>query len=133
MGLSTYLFHLIFITIMKKILICEDDSIARMLLVIYLNKDFILKEAKDGRESMEFIQNEDFDLMLFDFELPYFNGIELIKFTRNQAKKTTPILMMTAHSDIMKLGDMMSSGANDYIIKPFGPSLLTDKINFLLK
>jgi len=77
---------------MKKILICEDDLIARMLLSMYLNKDFILKEAKDGRESMEFIQNEDFDLMLFDFELPYFNGIELIKFTRNQEKKQPPFL-----------------------------------------
>jgi len=41
--------------------------------------------------------------------------------------------MMTAHSDIMKLGDIMLYGANDYIIKPFDLSLLTDKINFLLK
>ena len=117
---------------MKKILICEDDLISRMILSMYLSDNYELTKVEDGKKAIEIIKNNDFDLMLIDIQMPYYSGLDLLKFIRNDQKKNTPIIMLTGYSNKEILQHTKELGADDYLIKPYDSDSLLNKINFLI-
>jgi two-component system, NtrC family, response regulator HydG len=117
---------------MKKILICEDDIISRMLISMILNRRYELTEAINGCDAINLIKHNDYDLILSDLNLPCSNGFDILNFMRS-VNKTIPLIIISGYTEITILEEARKLGANDYIIKPYGDSTLLDKINNILK
>ena len=114
-------------------LLCvDDDDKIRELLKIYLkSKEFSVTTASDAIEATNFIDYFLFDLIVLDIMMPKKNGIEFLKYLRS-VDINTPVLMLTANSQIEKKGDSFKNGCDDYLIKPFEPEELLMRIQKLL-
>jgi signal transduction histidine kinase/ActR/RegA family two-component response regulator len=111
-----------------KILIAEDNEVNLLVLTTFLKKwGCICAIAKDGQETLELIQNEDFELILMDIQMPIMDGKEATKIIRqleDPAKKNIPILAFTAEASIESHQEFLKSGFDDCITKPFRPENL---------
>lgn len=103
---------------MKRILIIDDDTYMRKLLVNYLEKNnYEAKGAENGKSGVKNILKENFDLLICDFRLPDMDGLEVLK----RVKKINPalnIIIITAYADISMAVKLMKLGAYDYVTKP---------------
>ena len=118
---------------MQKILLMEDDTVlAETLCVLLKNEGFEVVLAVNGEEALEATYKEDFDLFLFDVNVAYMNGFELLKSLRESADKT-PAIFITALTDIGSLSHGFDVGADDYIKKPFDFDELLVRMQALLR
>ena len=118
----------------KKILICEDNQLAMHTLSFILEKEgFKSDTAEDGNKALTLLQNTDYDLILVDIHLPFISGLELIKYLRSDLKMNTPVLVLTAFSDLQMQRQAGELGISGYIVKPFDPSDLIQRIRSILK
>ena len=116
------------------ILICEDNTLAKKTLSVVIEKAGFLTEAsEDGIEAMRMLQENEYELIIVDIHLPYHSGLELVKYLRSDLKKNTPVLIVTAFSDIQLQQQAGELGINGYIVKPFSPADLIEKIKSILK
>ncbi len=82
-------------------------------------------EAANGREALELIRREPFDLVLLDVMMPEMSGIEVLRALREDGRLTDlPVVMISAASEIEKVVECVELGAEDYLPKPFNPALL---------
>jgi two-component system nitrogen regulation response regulator NtrX len=105
---------------MPKILIIEDESSIRRVLVKILSEEsdtYQVSEAEDGLAGMELIKNEDFDLILCDIKMPKMDGVEVLEATK-KIKPEIPMVMISGHGDLDVAVNTMRMGAFDYISKP---------------
>jgi DNA-binding response OmpR family regulator len=117
---------------MTKILVIEDDVALNNSLCKGLKlKSFELTAVFDGRQALLQDWNQ-FDLILADWNLPYFNGIDLIRMKRGQGWNGL-CLMLTARSEKADVSLGLDFGADDYIAKPFEWNELYSRINALLR
>lgn len=118
---------------MYHILIIDDDNRIRNLLEKYLIKNnFIVKSAPNTTEAREIMQKYVFDLIIVDNMMPNESGIEFLCNIR-QNNNNTPAIMLTALGEIENRIEGLSSGADDYLSKPFEPKELVLRINNILK
>ena len=112
---------------MKKILIIEDDSAIAAIERDYLEiEHFQVEIAADGTKGLEKALNGGFDLILLDLMLPGIDGFTVCRRLREELD--IPILMITARrEDIDKIRGL-GLGADDYIEKPFSPSVLVARV-----
>ena len=89
--------------------------------------------AEDGNKALTILQKTVYDLILVDIHLPFHSGLEVIKYLRSDLKMKTPVLVLTAFSDLQMQSQAGELGISGYIIKPFDPSDLISQINILLK
>lgn len=102
----------------KKALIVEDDLEINELLRVILGKNGIVSvPAYSGTEAMLQLQNNTYDLILLDLMLPGIHGEELIHQVRKESM--VPIIVISAKVDIEHKVQVLKSGADDYITKPF--------------
>ena len=105
---------------MSKILIIEDEEAIRRVLTKILNEEnssYDIFEASDGLLAIEFIKNQDFDLILCDIKMPKMDGLEVLEATK-KIKPDIPIVMISGHGDLETAVETMRHGAYDYISKP---------------
>lgn len=114
-----------------KVLLIEDEKLIRMFIVEYFDKQKAsVVEASDGYEGLALL-DDSFDIVLLDIMMPGIDGYEVCKLIRQ--KSDVPILFISALSkDDNKLKGF-DLGADDFIAKPFTPSLLYAKCKALLK
>ena len=119
---------------MKKILVCEDEAAIREFVVLNLQKaGFEVCEAETGEQAMELFEKRgDFDIALLDLMLPGIDGIEVCKRLRSQSDRIG-IIMLTARTQEADKISGLSSGADDYMTKPFSPSELVARVNSLCR
>ena len=118
---------------MARILLLEDDKILSETLCELLEVegyDVIL--AADGNSLLDITANGSFELMLFDVNVPDYNGFELLSMLRNSGNKT-PCIFLTSLSDIASLSKGFEVGADDYLKKPFDFDELLVRIGALLR
>ena len=116
---------------MYKILVIEDEFHIRQIIKDYFSlKGIEVVEATQGYEALNII-NETIDLILLDIMMPGIDGYEVCKQVRQ--KNDIPILFISALSDDDNKLKGYDLGADDFISKPFTPSLLYAKCNALLK
>jgi two-component system chemotaxis response regulator CheY len=86
-------------------------------------------EAGDGMEALTAIaaNKAPFDLMLFDWNMPNMDGLTLVKRVREK-DKTTPIIMVTTEAEKERIIEAIKAGVNNYVIKPFTPDSLLDRV-----
>ena len=117
---------------MKKIAILEDDtSIALELKELLKNAGYQVLVITDYEKSVELILKEKVDLALLDINLPTANGEIILKGLRK--KTTMPIIMLTSRVTEVDEILSMSYGADDYITKPYNPTILLLRIQNILK
>lgn len=114
-----------------KVLLIEDEKLIRMFIVEYFSKQGAkVVEASDGYEGLSLLDNS-FDIVLLDIMMPGIDGYEVCKLIRQ--KSEVPILFISALSEDENKLKGYELGADDFISKPFTPSLLYAKCSALLK
>lgn len=118
---------------MKKILLAEDEEVLRMLVVDTLEDEgYEIDEAEDGGQAYEMIQKNEYDLILLDFMMPVYTGLEVIKKIRSEGNKTK-VIMLSAKSQSSEQTKVLNAGADGFISKPFSPLDLADRIEGMLQ
>lgn len=121
---------------MKPYVLVVDDEADLLTLVRYnLERDgFEVGEAVDGEEAMAMIAERRPDLVLLDWMLPRFSGIEVCRRVRRSAHtQNLPIIMLTARGEESDRVRGLDYGADDYIVKPFSPSELVARVRAVLR
>ena len=116
-----------------KILIVEDENLlANSIRALLTKKGFEVDVAYDGESGEEYVQLGIYDLLILDIMMPKMNGYELARHVR--AKHLgTPILMLTAKSEVEDRITGLNSGADYYLTKPFDTRELLACVNALLR
>ncbi len=118
---------------MFNILVCEDDGALRELFCRVLNKNgFNSVEAFDGINALEKLDEHYIDLVICDLMMPRMDGFELIKAMRD-ANMNTPVLIISAKSDITDKQSGFSIGADDYMVKPINVNEMIMRVGALLR
>ena len=118
---------------MLKVLIAEDDRELRQLFSHVLTKNgYSVKGVTNGKEALDAIDVEYFDIIISDIMMPIIDGYELVKSLRDSGN-TTPVLMITAKDsfDDMRRGFIL--GTDDYMIKPINVNEMVLRVQALLR
>lgn len=114
------------------ILIVDDTATAREVVRKALQHNFgteTVLTAADGREALEILGRSRVDIIISDWNMPRMDGEELLYAVRqNEATKKTPFIMMTSNEDRDFIVTAIQLGVTNYIIKPFTPHELTEKL-----
>jgi len=86
-----------------------------------------IAEACDGQDAMSKVGAFAPDLILVDWNMPNMDGLTFVK-TYRQSNKTTPMIMVTTESEKARVIEAIKAGVNNYVIKPFTPDLLSQRI-----
>jgi two-component system alkaline phosphatase synthesis response regulator PhoP len=117
----------------KKILIVEDEQTIAMLISYNLTREgYETKIIADGAEAMQELYRGQYDLVLLDVMLPGNDGFQILTNARRMGVKL-PIIMVTARNTEEEIVKGLTSGADDYIIKPFGVAELLARITAVLR
>ena len=113
------------------ILVVEDDQSIREGIAAFLSEfGYTMVEAKDGREALLKF-NKEIHLVILDIQIPFVNGLEVLKEIRKQSR--LPVLILTAFSDEEYKIDAFTSLADGYMEKPFSLPLLKARIDSLIE
>lgn len=116
----------------EHILVVDDDQEIRKLIQIYLENDgYICHMAKDGEEALNFIKTEPIELMVLDVMMPKIDGLTVCQEVRKE--KNIPIIMISAKTQDTDKIYGLTSGADDYMTKPFSPLELLARIKSQLR
>lgn len=116
----------------KKILIIEDEEkIARFIELELSHEGYEIDKTFNGREGLEMVEQNHFDLILLDIMLPELNGLEVLRRIRKFSE--VPVIMLTARDAVMDKVSGLDMGADDYITKPFAIEELLARIRVSLK
>ncbi|HUC89898.1 MAG TPA: response regulator transcription factor [Patescibacteria group bacterium] len=115
-----------------KLLVIEDNHSLVESLKHSLGKSFIVETAHNGEEGIHRALTGAHDLIVLDLHLPDKNGYEVCKSLR-AAQLNTPILILTAVTDVPSKITVLNAGADDYVTKPFNMSELKARINAVLR
>lgn len=117
---------------MKKIMIIEDDTIiSKELYELLVNADYEALILKDFSNAKEEILKSNIDLILLDINIPYQNGEQLLKEIRKESN--IPVIMVTSRASETDEILSISYGADDYITKPYSPTILLLRIQNIFK
>ena len=119
-----------------KVLVVDDSSTMRRIIVNTLArlgyKDVV--QGADGVEAWEAMQtNPDIGVVITDWNMPNMNGLELVKKIRAEDKYVdVPIIMVTTEGGKAEVITALKAGVNNYIVKPFTPQVLKEKLQAVL-
>ena len=122
--------------VLMKILVVDDSSTMRRIIKNTLgrlgHKDLL--EAEDGQVAWDVMgENEGIDILITDWNMPVMNGLELVKKVRAEEKYADlPIIMITTEGGKTEVITALKAGVNNYIVKPFTPQVLQEKLEAVL-
>lgn len=117
---------------MKRIFVVEDDKTLNNGIVLSLRQnDFEFSQAFTIKEAEEYIEKNEFDLIILDINLPDGSGLEFCKEFRK--KSSVPIIFLTANDMEIDVVTGFEMGGDDYITKPFSLSILRVRVQALLR
>ena len=114
-------------------LVVDDSAVMRKVLIGALGRANIttVDQAADGQEAVAATEAQDYDLVLMDWNMPNMLGIDAVKTIRANGK-TMPIIMVTTEAEKSRVIDALKAGAQNYVIKPFEPATIVNKIQEVL-
>lgn len=117
---------------MAKILICEDESSILNIEKAYLEKEgYEVVSSSDGKEGLALFHDVDPDLVVLDLMLPELSGEDLLKEIRRES--TTPVIIVSAKTDVSNRIGNLREGADDYMTKPFSARELVERVKAILR
>lgn len=117
---------------MANILIVEDDANIRLLLEARLKSRYVVRCADGGRQALEILSKNAFDLIITDIMMPVVDGYELVK-TLRTGGDMTPVIMLTAKDAMTDKGHGFAVGCDDYLTKPVNFEELIWRVDALLR
>lgn len=114
-----------------RVLVVDDEERMRSLLRLHLERAFEVSEASSGKEAIELIERRPFDAVVLDILMPDMDGWEVCRQIREEHH--TPVLMLTALSDVEDKLEAFQAGADDYLTKPFDPRELIARLEALIR
>ncbi|MDQ8734861.1 response regulator transcription factor [Paenibacillus sp. LHD-38] len=116
----------------RLILIVDDEAPMRHLLQLYLQADgYQTDSAANGKQALEKLKNNNFDLVVLDLMMPEMDGFDVCKSIRNWS--TIPIIMLTARDEMIDKVIGLKLGADDYITKPFEQNELLARLESIFR
>ena len=119
-----------------RFLVVDDSATMRRIVINTLKTigyDGVV-EAADGSEALARLQTEEIHFVITDWNMPNMNGLELTKAIRSNEKfANLPILMVTTRGVKEDIVDALAAKVSNYIVKPFTPPVLKEKIDQILK
>ncbi len=114
----------------KKILVVDDEERVREMLGFRLRLfGYEVLEASNGEEALDLATREKPDLVLLDIMMPGMDGFQVCsRLKRNDETKDIPIVILTAKADAKDVTRAVNSGAADYVVKPYDPMVLQQKV-----
>lgn len=113
-----------------KILLIDDSKTMRNIQKSVLAQlgHTTVEEACDGQDALSKVGAYKPDLILVDWNMPNMDGLTFVKHFR-QTNKTTPMIMVTTEAEKARVIEAIKAGVNNYVVKPFTPDLLSQRIN----
>lgn len=122
------------ITKTHSLLVVEDNEELLQLMVKLLRREYTIFTAKNGKEGIEILDNEDIDLIVSDVMMPEMNGIEFCKYVKSRLEIShIPVVLLTAKNKEEDRAEAYEVGADAFISKPFNLIVLHARIRNLLK
>ncbi|MDE6730340.1 MAG: response regulator transcription factor [Oscillospiraceae bacterium] len=116
-----------------KILIVEDEiALAEALSEILKRNKYLVDAVHDGEDGLSYALTDLYDCILLDIMLPKMNGLDVLRALRKQ-RISTPVLLLTAKSDIEDKITGLDSGADDFLTKPFATGELLARVRALTR
>jgi adenylate cyclase len=118
------------------ILIVDDNEDNRYTLQLLLESDGHerIASASSGNEAIALLEKQKFSLVLLDLMMPDLNGDEVLKLIKGDPdKRDIPVVMLSADTDAEKITQCIELGADDYLSKPFNPTILRARIAAALR
>ena len=104
----------------SKVLIVDDESMVRLTMSkIMEHLGLSVKEAEDGKQALDMMKSEPFDIVFLDLLLPGMHGLEVLRHIREMHPETV-VVIITGHPAVESALESMKLGATDYLVKPFG-------------
>jgi len=114
-----------------KILVADDEKNIRDSLKILLKQDgFEVECAENGLSARRFLEDHDYDAAVIDLKMPGMTGLELLDWLQVN-NFTIPVIMISAFGQVEDAVNALKMGAHDYIVKPFDPEILLQKLDTL--
>lgn len=112
-----------------KVLLVDDSNTMRTIQKRCLAKLGVeeVTEAEDGQQALEIFEKQEFDIILSDWNMPNMDGLTLLKEIR-QRDKDIPFVMITTESERARVVSAIQAGCSDYLVKPFTPDGLKEKL-----
>ena len=118
----------------RTILLVEDHrDLAETVGLFLESQGYTVDYAADGISAIQFATEEDFDVIVLDINLPGADGLEVCRHLRKEARKSTPIIMLTARDQLSDKIQGFEVGADDYLVKPFELPELAVRIEALIR
>lgn len=116
-----------------RILIAEDEvSIAKALKVVLEKNKYTVDMVHNGIDAFDYISGKQYDTIVLDIMMPGMDGMEVLKKSRNMGN-TTPVLFLTAKSEVEHRVAGLEAGADDYLPKPFATSEFLARVKALTR
>jgi len=114
----------------KKVLVVDDEERVREMLGFRLRLfGYEVLKASNGEEALEVATREKPDLVLLDIMMPGMDGFQVCsRLKRNEETKDIPVVILTAKADAKDVTRAVNSGASDYVVKPYDPMVLQQKV-----
>lgn len=116
-----------------RVVIADDDDDIRGLMIIAANRAGVdvVAAVDNGRSALDTLLSEDVDLAVLDISMPGLNGVEVAEAVRAQ-RPDTLILMVSASVQLLTDHGVVAERSDSFIIKPFSPRVLTERIRAML-
>ncbi len=116
-----------------KLLLAEDEkALSKAIAVILKNNNYTVEQVYDGQDAFDYIMNSDYDGIIMDIMMPKMDGITVLKKIREN-KITTPVLLLTAKSELDDKVEGLDAGADDYLTKPFAMKELLARLRAITR
>ncbi|WP_298462499.1 response regulator [uncultured Cellulomonas sp.] len=118
---------------MRALVIDDSRAMRRIVSGILAGIGYETAEAGDGRQALDLLEaGETFDLACIDWNMPVMNGLEFVVAVRaNRAWRDMTMMMVTTESEHGQIVRALAAGAHEYLIKPFTPDAIRDKLELL--
>lgn len=118
---------------MAKILVADDDAHVIRIMSLWLQRNgHHVFEARNGQKAVEFLAEQQVDVIISDINMPVKNGLELLESVRNELKIDVPFLLISSRCDQKELRDRVEPLRARLYPKPFVPSKLVAEIDQML-
>jgi len=115
----------------KRILIVDDVQSMRLVVKFTLESMELknVDQASNGKQAIDLIKKNHYDLVISDMEMPVLNGVELLNLIRADEKyKDLPFIMLTSIADKEKILEVIGQSVDSYILKPICPDVLSKRV-----
>lgn len=116
-----------------RILLAEDEkALSKALVTILQRNNYSVDAVYDGQSALDYLENGNYDIVILDIMMPKIDGLTVLKTVRKKGN-LTPILLLTAKSEVDDKVEGLDAGANDYLAKPFHAKELLARIRAITR